>query len=360
MKMSHSERIVVAMSGGVDSSAVAALLKRRGYQVIGIGLKLSEPPLPSQGIPTCCGIAGMNDARRVASQIGIPFYVLDYEEIFETAVIDKFCRSYLNGLTPNPCVECNRAVKFGRLLELADVLGADHVATGHYARVCRDPRTGRYLLKKGTDAEKDQSYFLYALSQDQLSRALFPLGAMTKDDTRRLARSFGLCVHDKPASQDVCFLGRTDYRRYLVERFPESLSPGRIVNARGQVLGRHQGIAFYTVGQRRGLGVATGQPLYVVSVERATGTVVVGNRRTLQCSHVSVRHVNWIRFDEPPDAFQVGVKTRYRQPEAPATITPGRNGGAIASYLTPRPAAARGQSAVFYDGDVVVGGGIID
>jgi len=218
--MARRQRIVVAMSGGVDSSAAAALLKQEGKEVVGIGLRFPERPGGSETPGSCCGIAGMDDARRVAAKIGIPFYVLNYEKIFQEHVIDYFCRSYIAGKTPNPCIECNRVVKFGYLLKLLDSFDADYIATGHYANICYDQSWGRFLLKKGLDSEKDQSYFLYSLTQEQLSRILFPLGRMTKKETRRLARSFGLPVYDKPGSQDICFTGQTDYRSFLAERFP--------------------------------------------------------------------------------------------------------------------------------------------
>jgi len=302
----------------------------------------------------------MDDARSVAGRIGIRFHVLDYREFFEKTVIDYFCRAYLRGETPNPCIECNRVVKFGRLLELADSFGADCVATGHYARVTRDVRTARYLLKKGTDAGKDQSYFLYSLRQEQLSRALFPLGEVTKEETRRLAESLGLGVSDKPASQDVCFLAGGSYRAFLAERFPESLEPGPIVDPSGRLLGRHRGIAFYTVGQRRGLGVAAGEPLYVLDVDKATRTVTAGSRDDLRKSRISVKHVNWIAFERPPERLEVDVRLRYRHRALRATVSPAGDGRVVVSFATGGTTAAPGQSAVFYDGDVVVGGGIIE
>ena len=357
--MSPGTRILVAMSGGVDSATAAALLKRQGHEVIGVGLKLHESQSSWESERSCCGIAAMDDARRVASHIGIPFYVLNYERLFEDAVIDYFCRSYLDGKTPNPCVECNRVVKFGHLLRLADALDADYVATGHYARVSEDRRTGRYLLRRGADPQKDQSYFLYSLSQQQLCRALFPLGEMTKEETRDLARSFGLEVCDKPASQDVCFVGSGGYRQFLVERFPEALRRGPIVNTRGEVMGEHSGIACYTVGQRKGVGVAAGVPLYVLAVDGSAGTVVVGGREELQKRRVCVDQVTWIPFEEPSGPVALSVKTRYRAAAAPATVSCRGEGRAEVVFITPQTAVAPGQSAVFYDGEVVVGGGIV-
>ena len=358
--MARRKRVLVAMSGGVDSSTAAAILRCQGHEVIGVGLRL--PLLTPSCSPqrSCCGIAGMDDARRVASKIDVLFYVLNYRDFFERAVIDYFCRAYLNGMTPNPCVQCNRVVKFGRLLGLAEAIGADYVATGHYARIRQDTLTGRYLLRKGVDRGKDQSYFLYGLSQEQLSRALFPLGELTKDQTRELARSFELNVCDKPASQDICFLGNGDYRQFLTERCPDSLRPGPIVDTQGHVLGQHRGIAFYTVGQRKGLGVAAGEPLYVLALDRPTATVVVGPSKELQTSQCSVKSVNWIALDEPPDCLALGVKLRYRQRELPASVSRTNEGRAVVSFSNPQAATAAGQSAVFYDGDVVVGGGIIE
>lgn len=348
------------MSGGVDSSTAAAILAQQGHDVIGIGLKFPEPLVGRESARSCCGIDGMDDARRVAAEIDIPFYLLNYEDIFEKSVIDYFCRSYLNGKTPNPCVECNRVVKFGYLLRLADTLEADYIATGHYARICRDSHTGRYLLKKGVDPEKDQSYFLYPLSQQQLSRILFPLGEKTKEEVRELAKTLGLKIFDKPASQDICFLGTGDYRELLVKRFPSSLQPGAIVNTKGEVLGKHRGVAYYTVGQRRGLGFAAGVPLYVLRVNHDTKEVIVGTREQLKKYRISVGNVNWIASEEPHGSLKLSVKIRYRQPEIPARVTPEKGCLADVKFSSPPMGVAPGQSAVFYKEDLVFGGGIIE
>lgn len=351
------------MSGGVDSSTAAAMLAAEGHEVIGVGLVF--PDLCKNKMQHRAGhgsrrTTAMDDARRAASRIGIPFHALDCGELFERSVVDYFCRSYLDGITPNPCVECNRVVKFGSLLKKAVELGADHVATGHYARVSRDPRTGRYLLGKGADTDKDQSYFLYSLSQEQLSRALFPLGEMTKKETRALARSLGLEFHDKPASQDICFLGKQNYREFLAERFPGLVREGPIVNARGKTLGRHRGIAFYTIGQRKGLGIADIEPLYVLAIDGRTCTIVVGARQELLRKNIAVERVNWIPFEKPSASLDLGVKIRYRQPEARAVVTTSGDDRAQVAFRMPQAAVVPGQSAVFYDGHVVVGGGIIE
>ncbi len=348
------------MSGGVDSSTAAAILARDGHDVIGIGLRFPEPLVGGKSKRSCCGIDSMDDAYRVATEIGIPFYSLNYEKIFEKSIIDYFCKSYLNGKTPNPCVECNRIVKFGRLLRLADNLKADYIATGHYARISQDSQTGRYLLKKGLDPEKDQSYFLYPLSQQQLSRILFPMGEMTKEATRKLAEKLGLRIFNKPASQDICFLGTGDYRELLTKRFPSYLQPGPIVNSKGEVLGRHEGIALYTIGQRRGLGYAAGIPLYVLSVNHETKEVVVGIREELKRNHISVSHVNWIASKEQREPLELSIKIRYRQPDIPARVTPKDEYCADISFFSPTIGVAPGQSAVFYKDDLVVGGGIIE
>jgi len=360
------KRVVVGMSGGVDSSTAAALLQRQGYEVIGVGLRL---PLLQAGLPAaagcnsprrCCGPAAMEDARAVANQLGIRFAALDYQELFSREIIEQFFRAYAEGRTPNPCAECNRLIKFGRLLEFARIIGADFLATGHYARTALDPQSGRHLLLKGADREKDQSYFLYGLSQEQLAAALFPLGAMTKEETRRLARSFGLPVSEKPGSQDICFLGEGDYRSLLAERHPESLQAGPIVDRRGRVLGTHKGVAGFTVGQRKSLGIAAGAPLYVLALRPAARTVVVGTKEELQQEKFTVAEINWIAFDPPPDNLEAEVKVRYRQPEQPAAIRMLAPGRAEVRWHSPQPAAAPGQSAVFYRGEGVLGGGIIE
>lgn len=348
-------RVVVGMSGGVDSSTAAALLKEAGHEVIGVTLRL--PVLRDAGEGGCCGIAGIDDARRVADRLGIAFYVLDYEDIFRRAVIDYFVDAYATGLTPNPCVECNRRVKFGELLSYARSIGAEAVATGHYARLAE--RGGRHVLLRGLDAARDQSYFLYSLSQDQLAHALFPLGERTKEETRALAREMKLPVAEKPGSQDVCFLDSGDYRPLLAERRPECLRPGEIVDMEGRLLGRHSGVANFTIGQRRGLGVAAGQRIYVVGIDVASARVVLGPPEALERETMFVRDVNWVAFDSPPATVEATVKIRYRQADTAATVRALDGARAEIRFARPQAMAAPGQSAVFYQGETVVGGGVI-
>jgi tRNA-specific 2-thiouridylase len=348
------------MSGGVDSSTTAALLKREGHDVIGVGLRL---PIAGRGAEahkrSCCDASGMEDARRVAASIGIPFRALDYRKVFEEEVIDGFCKAYLAGRTPNPCVDCNRTMKFGHLLKLAETLGADRLATGHYARTSIDPASGRALLMKGVDASRDQSYFLYALSQQQLAKALFPLGDMTKDNVRALAKSLGLHVSAKPGSQDICFLAGGDYRRVIAERFPEAVQPGPIISTSGKNLGEHKGTIHFTIGQRHGLKIAAPEPLYVVAIDGAKRTVIVGNKGETFRSTLTVSNLNWIAFEKPPRTLTADVRIRHRQPLTPAALSVRDDGTVHVQFERPVHAVAPGQSAVFYEDDLVLGGGVI-
>jgi tRNA-specific 2-thiouridylase len=365
-------RIAVAMSGGVDSSAAAAILKEQGHELVGFtmqlwnqrrGLSVDEngEPLPSR----CCSLDDVYDARRVAEELGFPFYVLNLEKEFERDVVQPFVNSYLNGETPIPCVACNSRLKFASLDRLAAGLGCEKVATGHYARVDFDKATNRYRLLRGLDPQKDQSYFLWELTQDQLSRALFPLGEMSKSDARETARRNDLAVAEKKESQEICFVPDGDYAafidRYLeaekqTDRLPNS---GEIVSSQGKVVGAHPGLHHYTIGQRRGLGIADSHPLYVIGIESATNRVIVGDQDELMSNEFAAAGVNWIAFDDPTEAVRAQVRIRYRHTAAAAIITPLTASRARVKFDDPQRAITSGQATVFYRGDEVLGGGWI-
>jgi tRNA-specific 2-thiouridylase len=355
--MNVARRVVVAMSGGVDSSAAAYLLHAQGYAVIGIGLRL--PQLAHGDGGACCGITGMEDASRVAAQIGIPFYVLNYERRFTEAVIDPFCRAYAAGQTPNPCVDCNTRIKFGALLDTALALDADYVATGHYARLVHDAPDARPRLLRSADLNQDQTYFLWGIPAERLTHTLFPLGALSKGQVRQIAAGVGLHVAEKPGSQDICFLQGGSYRDFLLVRSPAAFRPGAIRDARGNILGAHSGVATYTIGQRKGLRLAAGQPMYVQGIDAVQAAIIVGPRAASQDT-LAVGQVNWLAGALPTEGQRLAVQTRYRSASAFAHVTPRPGGGLLARYETPQPPAAPGQSAVFYAGDEVVGGGVIE
>jgi tRNA-uridine 2-sulfurtransferase len=356
-------KVVVAMSGGVDSSVAAALLLERGYDVTGVTMKLIDLPpefCRSETLRNCCGRRATEDAHRVAAVLGIPHYVADMRAPFEKLVIDDFCGEYRRGRTPNPCVRCNRFIKFGLLLENAMNFGADLIATGHYARIERDARTGSFFLKKGRDAAKDQSYFLFGLNQKELSRTLMPLGGLSKREVRRLAGVWKLPVADKPESQEICFIPDNDYLRYLKGRAPDAVVPGPIVDLDGRPLGRHAGIVGFTIGQRRGLGIAAARPLYVIGIEAATHTVIVGPDEALRARRLLVADVSIISgacFDAP---FRTRVKIRSRHVEEKAVVSPGGGSKVIVDFDLPQRAISPGQAAVFYRRNTVVGGGTIE
>jgi tRNA-specific 2-thiouridylase len=359
----EKRRVVVAMSGGVDSSVAAAVLKRAGYDVTGVTMRLVDLPeefCRSEGLRSCCGRRAVEDAHRVALSLKIPHYVADMRAPFEKLVVADFCREYARGRTPNPCVLCNRLIKFGLLLEKARELGADLLATGHYARVGRDAARGRYLLKKGLDAAKDQSYFLYAMTQDQLARVLLPLGGRTKTEVRRMAKRIGLAVADKSESQEICFVPDDDYAGFLKDRVPEAFRPGPVVDLGGRVIGKHDGTARFTVGQRRGMGVAASKRLYVVSVDAASNTVVAGPDEALRSRGLFASGVSYVSGVRPDGPFKARVKIRYRHKEAEALVTPVGASGAQVAFAVPQRAVAPGQAVVFYRRSTVLGGGTIE
>ena len=357
--MVRPDRVLVAMSGGVDSSVAALLLKREGRDVVGVFMRNGVAlPAGAGSDRPCCGVADAYDARRVADRLGIPFYVLDFEEGFRR-LIDGFCEAYDRGETPNPCILCNRDLKFGRLLDYAGSVEAGEVSTGHYARVER--REGRVLLRRGADASKDQSYVLFALPQEALARSRFPLGGMAKPEVRALAREAGLPVTDKPESMEICFVPGDDYRALLRERIPGRIREGDLLHADGRVLGRHPGHQFFTIGQRHGLGVALGTPAYVVRIDPATNTVVLGDVEGLLSGTCTVRDVLW--GADPPEAgtsLRAAVQIRSQHRAAPAAVTVRAGGRAEIRFDSPQRAVTPGQAAVFYEGEIVLGGGWIE
>ena len=356
---SNQRRVVLGMSGGVDSSAAAALLIEQGYEVVGITLKLWPQDCVSRAEDKCCGPQAVTDARSVAHRLGIPYYLIDEAEDFQKQVIGYFAEEYKAGRTPNPCVMCNEKLKFGTLLTRARKLGAELVATGHYARVDQDPSTGRFLLKRGRDLRKDQSYFLFSLKQNQLSHVLFPLGDLTKSETREVARECQLKTADKEESMEICFVPDKDYGRFLQQANLVAKHKGDIVDLQGKKLGEHDGIEFYTIGQRKGLGISSPHPLYVIELDPVNNRVIVGDDLSLERSEFEVERCNWIPFETPPASIDALVKIRYNHTGTLATLVPGPNGTARIRLHTPQRAVTPGQACVFYQDDLVVGGGWI-
>ena len=364
-------KIAVAMSGGVDSSAAAAILKEQGHELVGFTMQLwnqrrgisvdeNGEPLPSR----CCSLDDVYDARRVAEGLGFPFYVLNLENEFERDVVQPFVASYLNGETPIPCVACNSRLKFASLDRLAASLGCEKVATGHYARVEFDAATNRYRLLRGRDPQKDQSYFLWGLTQDQLARSEFPLGELSKDEVRAAARRANLPVADKPESMELCFVPNGNYVQFIEAYSRERGSPlssneGEIVTEDGTVVGHHGGVHNFTIGQRKGLGFAAGKPFYVVAIDRENNRVVVGDDESLRTTVCEVQDVNWISLEVPAASLRASVKIRHKHVPAEATITAFNATEARIVFDTPQRAITSGQGAVFYDGERVLGGGWI-
>lgn len=354
--------VVVAMSGGVDSSVTAALLAEQGYNVIGITMQLWDPEITEVAgdFVGCCSLTAVEDARAVANKLGIPYYVLNFRNIFRQSVVANFCREYISGRTPNPCVVCNRKVKFEALLAKAASLGADFLATGHYARIRRAEVCGRYTLNKALDSHKDQTYFLYNLTQYQLAHTLMPLGRYTKDEVRRMAAERGLKVADKPESQEICFVPNNNYRNFLQENADSSaIQPGPFLDLEGRQIGRHQGIPFYTIGQRRGLGLALGERAYVVAIDPARNAVVVGPEEALERTMLIADDLNFVSITGLSGPEQAQAKIRYNSPPAPATITPLADGRVQVEFVAPQRAIAPGQAVVFYRDDYLLGGGTI-
>jgi len=350
------------MSGGVDSSAVAALLVEQGYEVIGITIKTYDYELTGGNIgneSSCCSLDGINDARRVALQLGIPHYVVDFTAPFKAQVIDYFTAEYMSGRTPNPCVQCNRHIKWGQLLRKADALGAAYIATGHYARIRRDPTSGRYILSRGRDSRKDQSYALWALTQSQLARTLFPLGEWTKEETRLYLDRIGIAIAHKHESYELCFVPDNNYARFIAETVPESTKTQGPILYGDRVVGEHRGYPFYTIGQRRGLGIASPEPLYVLDILPEQHALVVGPEDELYHQGLTAHSLNLIKYASLDTPSRFTVKIRYKDDGAAAVCFVGNDGLLRVEFEMPRRAITPGQSVVLYDGDDVVGGGVI-
>jgi len=357
----NTNRVVVGMSGGVDSSVAAYILKQQGYEVIGVTMQIwpSDDPDVVEREGGCCSLTAVEDARRVANHLGIPFYVMNFQQVFDEKVISYFVDEYIKGRTPNPCIMCNRYIKFEELLRRSMALDAYYVATGHYARIGYDDQKQRYLLKKSVTPAKDRTYALYTMTQYQLKHTLMPLGNYTKEQVREIAEKSGLVTANKPDSQEICFVKDDDYAGFVQDRASGPVAPGYFVDTQGNVLGKHKGIIHYTIGQRKGLGISLGHPMYVVDIDPENNTVILGRDHEVYSREMLVDDVNLISVPSIDSPIRASVKIRYTAKEAPATIYPYEDDTLRVVFDEPQRAITPGQAAVIYQDDLVVGGGII-
>lgn len=355
------KKVMIGMSGGVDSSVAAALLLEKGYEVIGVTMQIwpDQPEETKRVEGGCCSLSAVDDARRVAEKLRIPYYVMNFKDVFEKKVIRYFTEEYLKGRTPNPCIACNRYVKFDAMLKKAEAMGIDYVATGHYAKIEQDRTSGKYLLKKSVTERKDQTYALYNLTQEQLSKILMPVGEYTKERIRERAVELGLTVASKPDSQEICFVDDNDYGRFICENTDAEIAPGVFTDTKGNVLGQHKGIVHYTIGQRKGLGIALGKPMFVVEIDVVGNRVVLGEDTEVFSRALEADDLNFITIEHLEEPIRVKAKIRYSAKEADATVIPLEDGRVRVEFDAPQRAITPGQSVVFYNGDIVVGGGTI-
>lgn len=353
-------KALIAMSGGVDSSVAAKIMVDEGYECIGCTMKLHDNALETENLEkTCCSLSDVEDARSVAIRLGMPYYVFNFQDDFKEKIIDKFIDSYKNGRTPNPCIDCNRYMKFDKLFERAKVLGCDYIVTGHYVRITED-ENGKFHLLKAIDNTKDQSYVLYSMTQEQLAHAKFPLGGMPKTETRRLAEEGGFINADKPDSQDICFVPDGDYASVIEKYSGQKEKPGKFVDLDGNVMGEHKGITHYTIGQRKGLGLALKAPAYVQRLDVKNNLVILGDNESLFSRELAASEVNWISGEVPAKPIRCSAKIRYKHVEQPCTVTATGPDTISVVFDEPQRAITPGQSVVLYDGDDVLGGGVID